>query len=220
MHNCNCLLTDLPVFTPLFLNSLYPHRNHNASAKIQLDHVTSPLKTLAKLAVDHKVQSSSYYISKAWPNLELAISLKSSPTTLSLLSSTASILAYFLLLQQPRCSHLRVFVPTTWSYLLFHDSFFPFLLISSQISLIKATFPDSDCCCCLVTKSCLTLCNPMDYSQPGSSVHGISQTRILECVAIPFSRGSSQPRNGTRVSCLAGGFLPLSHMGNWLSTIL
>ena len=207
MHNCNCLLTDLPVFTPLFLNSLYPHRNHNASAKIQLDHVISPLKTLAQLAVYRKVQNSSYYISKAWPNLELTISLKSSPTTLSLLSSTASILAYFLLLQQPRCSHLRVFVPTTWSYLLFHDSFFPFLLISSQISLIRATFPDSDRCCCLVTKSCLTLCNHIDYIQPGSSVHGISQTRILECIAIPFSRDIAFPTQRWNQSLLLGRWI-------------
>ena len=44
-----------------------------------------------------------------------------------------------------------------------------------------------------VTQSCLTLCDPMDCSQPGSSVHGISQARILEWVAFPFSRGSSQP---------------------------
>ena len=40
-------------------------------------------------------------------------------------------------------------------------------------------------------QSCLTLCNPMDYSLPGSSVHGISQARILEWVALPSSRGSS-----------------------------
>ena len=39
-------------------------------------------------------------------------------------------------------------------------------------------------CCCLVTKPCLTLCNPMDYTLPGSSIHGIFQARILECVAI------------------------------------
>ena len=52
----------------------------------------------------------------------------------------------------------------------------------------------------LVAKSCLTLCNPMDCSLPGSSVHGISQSRILEWVAISFSRGSSQLRDGTSVS--------------------
>ena len=59
-------------------------------------------------------------------------------------------------------------------------------------------------CCCLITKPYLTLSNPMDCNPPGSSVHGISQARILECVAISFSRGSSQPRDWTRVSCIAG----------------
>ena len=45
--------------------------------------------------------------------------------------------------------------------------------------------------CVLGTLSCLTLCNPMDSSLPGFSVHGIFRARILEWVAIPFSRGSS-----------------------------
>jgi len=44
---------------------------------------------------------------------------------------------------------------------------------------------------CLVTQSCLTLCDPMDCSLPGSSVHGILKARILEWVVILFSRGSS-----------------------------
>ena len=55
-----------------------------------------------------------------------------------------------------------------------------------------------------VAQSCPTLCDPMDCSPPGSSVHGILQARILEWVAISFSRGSSQPRDWTRVSCIAG----------------
>ena len=55
-----------------------------------------------------------------------------------------------------------------------------------------------------VSQSCLTLCNPMDCSPPGSSVHGIFQARILERVAISFSRGSSQPRDRTQVSHIAG----------------
>ena len=46
----------------------------------------------------------------------------------------------------------------------------------------------------LVMQVCLTLCYPMDSSPPGSSVHGILQASILEWIAIPFSRGSSQPR--------------------------
>ena len=51
-----------------------------------------------------------------------------------------------------------------------------------------------------VTQSCLTLCDPMDCSPRGSSVHGILLARILKWVAIPFSRGSSQPRGRTHVS--------------------
>ena len=58
----------------------------------------------------------------------------------------------------------------------------------------------------LVTQSCLTLYNPMDCSPPGSPVHGILQARILEWVAISFSRGSYRPRDQTQVSCTAGGF--------------
>ena len=57
-------------------------------------------------------------------------------------------------------------------------------------------------CCCLATKLCPTLCNPMNCSLPGSSVHWISQARILEWVAISFSRGSSWPREWTHISCI------------------
>ena len=60
----------------------------------------------------------------------------------------------------------------------------------------------------LVAQLCPTLCDPMDYSPPGSSVLGILQARILEWVAIPFSKGSSQPRDRTQVSCIAGRFKP------------
>ena len=56
----------------------------------------------------------------------------------------------------------------------------------------------------LVIQLCPPFCDLMDYSLPGSSVHGILQTRILEWVAIPFSRGSSWPRDWTQLSCVAG----------------
>ena len=59
----------------------------------------------------------------------------------------------------------------------------------------------------LVAQLCLTLCDPMDCSSPGSSVHRVLQARILEWVAIPFSRRSSQPRDQIQVSCIEGGFL-------------
>ena len=58
----------------------------------------------------------------------------------------------------------------------------------------------------LVTQSCLTFCDPMDCSPPGSSVWRILQARILEWVAISFSRGSSLPRYWIWVSCIAGRF--------------
>ena len=58
----------------------------------------------------------------------------------------------------------------------------------------------------LVTQSCLTLCNLLDYSPPGSSVHWILQTRILEWVATSFYRGASWPRDQTQISCIAGRF--------------
>ena len=57
---------------------------------------------------------------------------------------------------------------------------------------------------CKVAQSCPTLSNPRDCSLPGSSVHGIFQARVLEWVAISFSRGSSRPRDGTQVSCIPG----------------
>ena len=61
-------------------------------------------------------------------------------------------------------------------------------------------------CVYSVTQLCPTLCDPMNCSPPRSSVHGILQARILEWVAISHFRGSSQPREWTQVSCIAGRF--------------
>ena len=61
--------------------------------------------------------------------------------------------------------------------------------------------------------SCPTLCDPMDYSLPGSSIHGIFQARILEWVATSSSRGSSRPRDQTCVSCI--GRQILYHCATW-----
>ena len=58
-------------------------------------------------------------------------------------------------------------------------------------------------------QSCLTLCDSMDCSRPGSSVNGILQAGILEWVALSFSRGSSWPRDQTRVSCIVGRFFTI-----------
>ena len=60
------------------------------------------------------------------------------------------------------------------------------------------------CCgfCCLVAKSCPILCDPVDCSPSGSSIHRISQARILEWVASSFSRGPSRPRDRIHASCI------------------
>ena len=70
----------------------------------------------------------------------------------------------------------------------------------------------------LVTQSCLTLCNPVDYSPPGSSVCGILQARILEGVAILFSRGSSWPRDWTGFTALQTNSLPSGSQGDFTHT--
>ena len=68
------------------------------------------------------------------------------------------------------------------------------------------TWTNSNKLCVPSRCSCVQLCSPMDYSPPGSSVHGIFQARILEWVAISFFRVSSPPRGWTHVSCIAGRF--------------
>ena len=68
-------------------------------------------------------------------------------------------------------------------------------------------------CCCLVTKLCPTFCDTMDYSLPASSVHGIFQARILEWVAISFSRRPSRPRDQICIFCTAGGFFTIESPG-------
>ena len=76
------------------------------------------------------------------------------------------------------------------------------------------------CVCVLVAQSCLTLCDPMDCSPPSSSVRGILQARILEWIAIPFSRETSQPRDQTLVSCIAGRFSTVWATGESFFTLL
>ena len=64
-------------------------------------------------------------------------------------------------------------------------------------------------CVCSVAQSCPTLGDPVGCSPPAPSVHGILQARVLEQVAVPFSRGSSRPRDWTWVSHIAGRFFTI-----------
>ena len=71
-------------------------------------------------------------------------------------------------------------------------------------------------CACSVIQSCLTLCNARDCSLLDTSIHGIFQARILEWVAISYSRGSSWPRNWTCISCdFCIGRQILYHWATW-----
>ena len=75
--------------------------------------------------------------------------------------------------------------------------------------------------CALFSHSlCLTLCDPMDGNPQDILSMGILQARILEWVAMSSSRGSSQPRNRTQVSCIAGGFFPIWETRDALNILL
>ena len=88
---------------------------------------------------------------------------------------------------------------------LLHHCFISTLFLKDKGLEIIATM----CVRAMLIQLCPTLCDPMDHSPPGSSVHGILQARILEGVARPSSRGSSSPRDRTRVSYV-------SCLGRWV----
>ena len=74
-------------------------------------------------------------------------------------------------------------------------------------------------CVCVCVQLCPTLCDPMDCSPPGSSVHGIFPATILEWVAVPSSRTSSQLRDQTHVSYITGGHVTADPPGKPLKTV-
>ena len=112
--------------------------------------------------------------------------------------ATVDSISVSIIVQVTWCSFARVYIPNTWNLSWKSMILVIFILISSFVPVVVVYG--------LVAKSCPTLCHPMDCSPPASSVHGIFQARILEWIAISFSRRSSQPRNRTQVSCIAGRF--------------
>ena len=116
----------------------------------------------------------------------------------------------FILSFPVRCCHHTYFLKLFFSYCSSKPKETPFWLPRHfVISLHPCAHRQSPCPLLLLLFSCQVMsdsCDPMDCSPPGSSVHGISQARILEWVAISFSRGSSRPRDWTCVSYIAGGF--------------
>ena len=112
-----------------------------------------------------------------------------------------------------KCSNCDILhaVISKWC-MLYHQLFLIWPLRPfSSATLLEATLFSHMCMwlcvwACMHAQSCPALCDPMDCSWPGSSVHGILQARILEWVAMQSSKGSSWPRDGTQVFCIAGGF--------------
>ena len=110
-----------------------------------------------------------------------------------------------------RAYHLRTIVPH-----LRNGTLYQWITFFSQSNTLFIIIRVCVCVCvCMhsVTQPSPTLCIPMNCSPPGSSVHGILQARILEWVAIFYSRGSFQPRDKTRVSCI--GIRILHHWTTW-----
>ena len=100
-----------------------------------------------------------------------------------------------------------------------HYHLYP-LVVSLQLAC-PAVLPMFHLMRVLVSQLCPALCDTMDCSPPGISVHGILQARILEWVAIPFSRGASRSRDQTWVSHIAGSFFTIcatreAHVSSWL----
>ena len=95
---------------------------------------------------------------------------------------------------------------------LFHSNQTSEFILSFLFPHLASQFPSGlyacvcVCVCVLVAQSCPTLCSPVDCSPTGSFVHRFLQAKILEWVAISSSKGSSQPRDQTQVSCIAGRF--------------
>ena len=103
-------------------------------------------------------------------------------------------------------SHFVKMQRKVFPIIVFNKNYLKGLISSIQCNkdlfiLIKVMAAKTQC-----AQSCLTLCDPMGCNPPGSSVHRIFQARILEWVAISFSRGSSQPRDQSHISYIAGGF--------------
>ena len=106
--------------------------------------------------------------------------------------------------EQWKCRVLTTKLPGNFPIFLFFIKWNP-TTHSYTTGSFHLTCLDTSAChhICVCAQSCLTLCNPMDCSPPGSSVHGIFQAEILDWGAISYSRESSWPRVWTHVSCIS-----------------
>ena len=158
------------------------------------------------------------YHSQTWP---IKISIQDPPCYLSLPASSNGDDYNVIFKPQREAGRAFIHLGPKWvsegatDYWPFHHHF---MRRGENYCLNYYTFQGLFSSCVLVTQPCLILCNPMDCSPPGSSVHGILQARIQEWVAILLSRGSSRPRDWTWVSTLQAGSLPSECPSNYLTS--
>ena len=124
-------------------------------------------------------------------------------------SFTDSPNSYFLLCARHHSSHWATSRKTYYRSPILMEFIFLLQRKGNENQIYVSKLPTVLLLLLCYTQLCPTLCDPMDGSLPGSYVHGILQARILGWVAIPFSKGSSQPRGQTQVSCTAGRFFPI-----------
>ena len=107
------------------------------------------------------------------------------------------------LIHIPKCNVYPFSNNSIFSSCIYCSVSFNLIIVSQFNTYWSITLILCVCVCAKSLHSCLTLCDPMHHSPPNSSVHGILQARILEWVALPSSRGSSQPRDRTHVSYIS-----------------
>ena len=188
---CKCLLVcPCPVCCP----SLYPGPNLFLAVLHLLSSFCLSQLHLWAWFILHKIKSVS-------PNhlTQLVLITLWSPTAGTMEHSPTPFFLYLPMESHKNCFWPRIWLTSNWirqkSYQIPIHSEMP-------VQLKWIIFV----CVCLVTQSCPTLFDPLDCSLLGSFVHGILQVRILEGAVIPFSRGSSQPRDRTQISYIAGRF--------------
>ena len=121
------------------------------------------------------------------------------------LQSFACLMFDFLISSHKFCGLLTDFASTFFPFLFsLNSSLFCLQFTVSFLCNIQSTIKPIRVCTCSIAPSCLILCDPMNCSPSGSSVHGILQARTLKWTAISSFSESSQPSDRTRVSCIRG----------------
>ena len=151
-------------------------------------------------------QIATHHVGEGQTNSHFHIFSVAVKTDLTSVESTSAISGKIHVPFDPEIPRMRIFPITIFIiYDVSHKT--GFTIAFPQVLIQYLDFGDNLSICFVLSRA--QLCDPMDYNPPDSSGDGIFQTRLLEWVAIPFSRGSSPSRNQTQVSCIAGRFFTI-----------